>query len=525
LKLLSLNSLKIGLFLSSFQLVQAEISIQPINLERVVIQGNSKRVPLKIKKLPQVKIKNKNKLQQFKTPKTKNLEWNDSLNLFLGNFQFKKVENSFRMNHGPTGYGGYLSQHTTEGFRKGYGEDARNYRLEFTKEAPDNKYLFYIRSQYKKNNLELPEPEFLPYLGNTREEYGFKHNLTLKGKDNNLPFSVSFDVHSSKSSDNNKNSFKTALYRLGFIYQKNIWETAFSIENEKRGAQKLFLSKLFIKRTTRLLNQQTKLHVGLGSSLFFNRNANNSKLFSFNSKNKKRGVAFSPYAQLDHYYNKKTVLYLSFAQFYDKNDYQETNFNFPELNHENDIILPTLNTQIDGGIRYNINSSWKTLISASLHRFKNKNVLIEDLSTNKHHLKYESFLKGFKSSLNFNLISQLNKYFSMHSNVSLNRYRWENPSIKFNPYEGNIKTNFKLQFEIGKLNAKTEYIWISARKSYPIIQELSDKVLVNFSVKYDWLENLNFNLQLNNLFDKKYLHLPSYPASGINGMIGINLNL
>lgn len=526
MKKLSLSFFKI--FIISFPLLAEQN--QTIDLERIVIRGESQRAPSILRSRPQTKLSTilpKRKTKKKQAPDR--FRFQDTLNIQGGRFESWRAKNSFVLKRPHSNLGFLYTQERTSGFRQGYARKNLNTGLEYVKHSHPSRPDFYLSTNLEKRKMELPEPESSIFKNDQRREsvYSthFKLISTQHTKEN---YKIFFDQQRAKQKDRLSDEFTSTLWRAGVIFTKEIWETALSLEYDKRSSDRTLLSRLFIKRSKDILDDKTTLHMGLGGYLFSNNESTlkNTGFLTFVENNKKKtGVAFSPYIRLDHQLSQTFTSFVSYTQFYETTPLVDTYFDRPEYVTPISFIQPTLNIQVKGGIRYNFTNHWKSSLIYTLNRYRNKPLLIEDNSSPNQKIKATIWNQGREIKTALKIEGQLSKHLFLENTNQYLSGHWEKPSLHFTPYQSKYFSDLRLSYKARSYNIQFITNYFGPRETYPFFTRLPSTFSMDLKCKWQYYDRVQLSANIFNLSNQHNIIIDGYSDRPIHFMLGLHLKL
>lgn len=504
----------------------ADVHVDKLNLENVVIKGKAKRLPVTIVKKRKSLVQESKKVVKEKTSEKKVTEWNSRLKLSTGYFNTHEIDSSTFLSRKDSTYGVLLNHQSSRGHEDIYGYNKGRYEVEYIKSSSDHTPFIKLKTSFLNNTLEIPTP-FNYSLGD-RKERSQHIELSLEKERVERPYKLYAELDQTQSVEFSSREFDTSFFRLGFLYGGGLWQTAMSLESDSRDADKSFLTKLFFKRTIKVLSEDTKLHAGLGLNYFKLNNStlnSNGSLAFLGGNNKKEGLAFNPYIQFDHRISSTMVSYISFTQFYDKEKYSESNFEKRLVEMNNNLVQPSLKTESEIGLKKKFFNVLNSVTSLHYTKTNNAHILQDDIRNAFQRLNYMVWNKGREWSLVQSLFVELDDYFKFKNSFSYTDPKWESHSIDFTPYKSKVENKLSFEYLYQNTGVELTHHWYGDRKTYPSMIEIGSYSLTHLSLFYHWNQKIHYRIDFNNLLNEKQEIFPGYSEPGFSGKFTFILEL
>lgn len=505
------------------------LKLEPLDLERVIIRGESKRSPVKIKRLEPRKLDvQPARLSSDPQLKPKKTRLENTLTVQAGNFNSWNALNAFYIKRPSSSIGTRVNMSGTKGFREGYGKDTFDLGFEWAKNNPSG-HDFFIKANVLDRKMDLPEPEHLNFRNHLRRESDFDIDLKFESPlFNQGHLQLFFENEFSSQEDTNKGAFRARLSRLGFLYLKSKWQTAFTIESDKRDRAQSILTRFFIQKSSHIIDENTTLHLGMGFNSFSNKSqalASSGGLTLIDTHKQKNGVSLSPFAQVDHHINQRMALFISFTQVHESTSFVDTYFNKAEISQPDDFIQPSLNTYVETGVRYDLGKNVKTSFSYGFNKFRNRPVLVQDFTVINDKLTTEVFSKGRENNFIAEIESRLFHNLFLTASHHYRSSDWSQPDVHFTPFVSRHTSTASLEFKRKKIRTALNLSSYNRRRTYPSFEYLPSGHQLDLSGQWNFTTQFNAHFQIFNLTNRHNIVTFGYPESSLHFLIGVNLHL
>ena len=499
----------------------------PLDLERVVIRGEARRLPSELgaKKSDALgsAVEAPRRLSEA-DEESEEIKVNNTLRLEGGGDNYRDAFESLLLQRRRSSLGLVLHGNRDDGYRQGYDSEHNYVQTEWSQRTGRHMHM-RTRYSYSRRDFELPDAENMVYAGAERDERIHDLHLQLESPWTQQKQFRFFVDHTHAGQVNSQaENYRYRLYRVGAIYDAYPWESALSLDTEDKGSEDTSLMRLFVKRSHNILDEKTTLHLGVGAYVLSSRESrvDNSGYFSLVNEEKDRGMTFSPYVQLDHQLSKKLVFTTAYTQFYESLPFVETFYNQPEhLRPSNLPIQPTFNVQIESGLRWDLNEQWKSSVSYAWHKYQDRPITVMDLPSGK--LTKELWTKGEEQNWQAHLLGNFDELWDVDFSV-LRRYsEWENFNLDFTPYKPKWEFGLRGDRHFGKWKTGLEFQLQVDRQSYPVVVDLGDRPLWNAEVEWNPWTAIFLNARCENIFDNRsYINI-GYPDSPLRAFLGLRV--
>jgi hypothetical protein len=501
--------------------------LRPLDLERVVIRGEARRLPVTLKPnndQTAQPISSAPRDASIADEESARLTFHNTFRLSGGSHNFWEAFESILLQRSRSSIGLVLQKNQEDGFRDGYGAQHQFLQTEWSQRTSKHLQL-RTRYSYSDRDFELPNSINTTYNGASRDER--IHDLHLQFES---PWTEKKQIrlildHTNASQINSVESdYDYQLYRAGIIYEAKPWESAISLEMDQKNGEGTSLLRLFVKRSHRVIDDKTSVHIGAGAYGLSSRESrvDPSGYFSLANEAKDLSIAFSPFLQLDHQLEKNLAFTAAYTQFYESLSFVDTYYNQPEyLRPSNLIIQPSFNVQIEGGLRWDINEIWKLSVAYEWHKYKDRPVTVAEPVTGK--LTQEVWVSGQEQIWRGHLIGNIDEQWDVDLSL-LRRYsEWDFFNLDFTPYQPKWEFGLRGDRHFGKWKTGLEFQYQIDRQSYPVVIDLGDRPLWNAEVEWNPWNAIFFNTRCENIFDHQSEKNIGYPDAPFRIFAGLRV--
>jgi len=508
----------------------AEDLLQPLNLERVVIKGEARRNPAEVSGPWREEVE----------PVSSSVRVREGRSSLQPSFRFKS--------HGRVQYGsdehwsgshslfllgdksslGYLSSFVDEdGFRKGYRRQDQDLRLEGevrSFKGLDLKASFW----HQRRDLDLPEPTTLADVNDHRKEEAVGISTSLEGTiSDGGSYKWLFDFEDAQQSNSVQSDYRYRIVRAGGVLKAHRYETAFSLEWERKGQEQTTLMRTFVKGERRSLDERTSFHAGLGVYFLSSKESavDKSGALSIIEKDKNTSVAFSPYLRLDHQLRDNLAFFASTTRFYQSLSVPDNFFNNPLANVPPSVHQPSLNLSFESGLRLDLEQDWRMGLSLEWTKKRLAQVWVIDLPASNGRLNTQTFDRGRESQLNFSLRGPLTSGVEVEANYHYLWSKWDFPAIDFTPFAP--ESSFTLGVFIYQPTWRVHARFRNEHgiQTWPVVQRLTNRKDLNLGLEWVFREPLTLFWDISNALDHESEDSIAFPSAPWSTVIGFKADL
>lgn len=419
---------------------------------------------------------------------------------------------------------GYLSSFLDEdGFRSGYASKEQDFKLEGELRSFHN---LDIKASFwhQRRDMDLPEPISAIDVDDYRIEEAVGISGSLRGATSRgESFKLLFEYEDAQQSNSSQLDYRYRLVRTGGVLIANQYETAMSLEWERKGQEQTTLLRTFVKGERKTLDERTSFHAGLGLYILSSKESgvDSSGALSFVADDKDSSVALSPYLRLDHKVKRNLALFASTTRFYESLAITETFFGNPLANVPPSIHQPSLNLRFEGGLRWDIDEDWHLGLSLEWTKKRLSQVWVIDVPAGNGRLNTQTFDRGRESVLLFSLRGPISSSVEMEANYRYLWSRWDFPSVDFTPFvpESSFVLGLSVREPTWRLHArlKSEH----NIRTWPVVRRLENKRELNLGIEWKAWDPLTLFWDISNALDHEMednIDFPSAPWSTILGL-------
>jgi hypothetical protein len=404
----------------------------------------------------------------------------NKLNFTIGDRELMGLQNALQLSSKKTFIGINLKSEKDDGQSEGYAKEHLGSKVQFHQKMKGGAEL-QTRINLSKGDLELPSPS--GYQGQYRQEKHEQLKLKLS-----TPWSsqgrTQFIAELQRARQNNSYHFKQL--RLAAIHREKSSEIAFSIELDHKGDERTDLARLFYNIKNQVLDPNTTVHLGVGGYGLSSRKSpvDATGFVTIDDRETNSTFAFSPYLRFDHQLSKRLAFSLSATQFYESVAIVDTFFDNAQTEQPTNIIKPSLNVEIDGGLRWDIGKYWQSSLSMQWNRFRDHPVSI--VSADSGRLTQTPWDKGQQQLWKLQFRSSPSKTL-WRLDLSLN-YRnasWDKPNLTFTPFVARRTFLFRGEKKINRWTCGFSFLHEGQRMSFPNPERLKDRNTLNLDIKWN----------------------------------------
>lgn len=490
--------------------------IQPLNIESVIIRGQTRVSPVSLPELREEGTKRETQVEHVPPPLFRDKSLVDNrFRLEAGTDSFWNLSNSLRFDQNGKGTLLGAAMTRSEGWREGTGSSQMDLDMEIVRNDPKHPaYSLSLRGQDR--DFELPAPFGIPYSGSERDEQLYEANFRMDtpwvGGDR---FSLLFEGGSSKM-ENDSLKFDAGLFRGGVIYNRFPWSFALSIERDRREKARSLLTKFFFRNIRYPVDETVSLHWGLG---FF---AYSSDKLIINEKDE-RGASLYPYIRLDVNPVDDFAVYLSYASFYEHRYSEELFFSNPLLSEPSSDTTPEKISRIETGGRLK-KGRFDLSLSAGRSEHDYRPVYVRNLNDPYRRLVVERWRDGIEYSLEFEGKVRLTPVFNLTTTLKMTDWNWRNRSIKWTSAEPDTEQSVSLVRKSATGGGYLRFRSDSRRKLWPTLEETGRVMNWDLRVYRDW-NRVRFYAEGKNLADDATGILPDYDSQGRHFLLGLFIKM
>ena len=499
--------------------------LQPLSLERVVIRGQARQQPTTLPTTEWAPDTNndvkttagihENKPDPFKVHNT--------FEASAGRHQSWNVFDSILFKRNLTSVSLAYEQSDTEGFREGYQKDSSEVQAEWSQRTSQNLHIksFY---HYTQRDMALPTLSWATPKGHTRSETVHDLRIQLESPYDRLNhYKIIYDHLNGRQDNSRETDFRYQLHRLGFTTRIEHWEAALSLEIDKKDSEQTTLGRLFFKRSKKIIDDRSALHLGIGAYSLSSRESalNTSGFLALKNSDKNNTLSFSPYIQFDHAFTPKTAFFISYSQFYERIPMLDVFFDQQESLRPSNIIQPTFHIEIESGLRWDLNPQWKLGLSHAWHKYKDRPITVIDLLSGEGRLTQQVWERGYESTTGIDLRGRINDHWHLDLATHYSKSDWDTPNVPFTPFQAKLKWKAHLTYQRKRWQVGTTYLVESGLLSYPVISQLKNRRFLSIDAKWFSWENLQVHGQMRNALDHESEISLGYPTPPWDTQIGI----